>query len=272
MVDSSLLGMAGSEGVSSCIDLCCSQLIILPPISAGVDHLNLDQGSYHHFAAIGTNCGWKGPGDEHSFLMPNGTETVTDFSHRSIHAAAQTGKQITSVYYKSPPHHSYYNGCSAGGRQGISAAYHYPDDFDGVIAGAPGIDWNNLLGSSAIWASHVANGTSSSIPLEVWKTTVKQEVLRQCDMLDGKRDDIIANPDDCDFDPTTLLCTDEDASDPSKCLTQRQVDGLTGFYKPILDSDKKVLFSRFDPGAEGADDTMGYTLNGTAPPTTEVRL
>jgi feruloyl esterase len=234
-----------------------------------VDYANLDQGSYLHFATIGTNNGHDGNFDESAFLMPSMNETVTDFSHRAVHVAAQVGKNLTSIYYGSDPHHSYYDGCSAGGRQGISVAYRYPEDFDGVVAGSPAVDWNDLLGSSAIWASHVAFKTCSYISSDFWTTTVTQEVLRQCDSLDGRIDGIIADPNVCQWDPTTLLCTDKDAKDPSGCLIQSQVDGLKEFYEPILDSDGELLYARFDPGAEG-DMSYGFGMSGTISPLAEV--
>ena len=239
-------------------------------VTSGVDYANLDHGSYLHFATIGTNNGHDGNFNAPAFLMPAMRESITDFSHRSIHVAAQVGKKITSTYYGSDPHHSYYDGCSAGGRQGISSAAHYPDDFDGIIAGAPGIDWNGLLGSSAIWASHVAFNTSSYIPTDVWETVVTPEILRQCDALDGRVDGIIGNPDTCQFDPATLLCTEKDVADPSKCLIQPQVEGLKEFYKPIYGSRGNLLYSRFDPGAEG-DLSFGFGMSGTLSPLTQVR-
>ena len=200
-----------------------------------------------------------------------GVKSLTDFSHRSIHVATQVGKKITSVYYGSDPHHSCYDGCSAGGRQGIFAAYHYPEDFDGVITGAPGIDWNNLLGAPGIWASRVAFGTCNYIPKKVWETVVTPEILKQCDALDGRIDGIIANPDDCQFDPTTILCTQEDSHNPSKCLIQSQVDGLKEFYNPIYGSDGNILYSRFDPGAEG-DLTYNFGMSGVMSPLAQVGL
>ena len=237
--------------------------------TSGVDYANLDHGSYMHFATIGTNNGHNGNFNTSAFLMPAMSETVTDFSHRAVHVAAQVGEEIASVYYGSDPHHSYYDGCSTGGRQGTSAAYRHPEDFDGVIAGAPGIDWNNLLGASAVLSSHVAFKTPSFIPADVWNMTVTPEILKQCDGLDGRVDGIIGDPDDCHWDPTALLCMDEDARDPSKCLTQPQVNGLKEFYKPMLGSNGEVLFSRFDPGAE-ADMTYGTGMSGTLSPLTEV--
>ena len=235
-----------------------------------MDYANLDHGSSLHFATIGTNNGHDGNFNAPAFLMPSMDETVEDFAYRAVHVATQVGKRITSTYYGSDPHHSYYDGCSAGGRQGISAASRYPEDFDGVIAGSPGIDWHGLLGASAIWASRVAFKTCSHIPTALWDAVVGPEILRQCDGLDGRVDGIIADPDACRWDPTTLLCTDKDAHDPSKCLIQPQVDGLKKFYQPILDSNGGILYSRFDPGAE-CDLSYGFGMSGVISPLTEVR-
>ena len=201
---------------------------------SGVDYANLDHGSYLHFATIGTNNGHDGYADADPFFMPSRMESVVDFSYRSTHAAVQVGKRIATFYYHSEPHHSYFDGCSAGGRQGISVASRYPDDFDGVIAGAPAIDWNNLLGAPTIWASHVVTGTPSDIPKDAWETVVAPEILKKCDGLDGLIDGIIVDPDACQFDPTTLLCAQKADSDPSGCLVQAQVDGLKEFHKPSM--------------------------------------
>ena len=265
--------VSGNGGLGGCKPSYFSTYLISPltfSVTLGVDYANLDYGSYMHFATIGTNNGHDGLADPSAFLMPAMTETVTDFSHRAVHVAAQVGKKVTSAYYGTDPHHSYYNGCSAGGRQGISVAYRHPEDFDGVIAGAPGVDWNGVVGAPAVWASHVAFKTPSYIPASVWNETVSPEILKQCDGLDGRVDEIIADPDACHWDPTTLLCTDRDANTPSKCLIQPQVDGLKEFYKPTLNSDKAVIFPRFDPGAE-ADMFYSFGMNGTLPELTEVR-
>ena len=270
MDDSSSPGTEDSEAVSARVNPSASvTFFVLNASSLGTDFANLDYGSYLHFATIGTNNGHDGFSVPDPFLMPSRIESVVDFSHRSVHAAAQVGKKIATFYYHSEPHHSYFDGCSAGGRQGISIASRYPDDFDGIIAGAPAIDWNNLLGAPTLWASHVAVNTSSYIPKDVWETVVAPEILKQCDGLDGRIDGIIANPDVCQFNPTTLLCTRNAADDPPGCLIHAQVDGLKEFYKPIYGSDGDILFARFDPGAE--DDMLyGFGMSGAITSFTEV--
>ena len=200
--------------------------------------------------------------------MPARTESLTDFSHRAVHVAAVLGKKIASIYYGVSPHHSYYNGCSAGGRQGISVASQYPEDFDGIITGAPGVNWNHLLGATGIWASYVAANTSNAIPIPLWSTVITPEILKQCDGLDGRMDGIIADPSLCSWNPDTLLCGPKDNG--TTCLTQDQVDGLRKFYQPILGTNGNPIFPAYDPGAEG-DIALSVPMNGVIPITTVVR-
>ena len=184
--------------------------------------------------------------------------------------AALLGNQIASVYYGASPHHSYYNGCSAGGRQGISVASRHPDAFDGVLIGSPALDWNRLLGAVGVWASFVADNTSRAIPLPQWSTIVTPEVLRQCDWLDGRLDGIIADPSICSWNPETLLCTGPGGDDVTSCLSQDQVDGLKKFYRPILGNNGDVVAPAFDPGAE-ADLSLQFPMNGIMSIITAVR-
>ena len=260
MAEFSPQGTADSEGVSflpfGARDPIDHKLVLR---FSGISYSTIDEGSFLNFAAIGTNAGHDGNLDAAPFLLPSRIETVTDFSHRAVHVSSKIGKQIASIYYGAAPHHSYYNGCSAGGRQGISVASKYPEDFDGIIAGSSAVDWNHLLGASGIWASYVAVNTSRAIPVPLWSTVIAQEILRQCDKLDGKVDGIIADPSQCLWNPDTLLCGPKDNT--TTCLTQDQVDGLKGFYTPILGTDGQVLVSAFDAGAEG-DTTLPFPMNG----------
>jgi feruloyl esterase len=195
--------------------------------------------------------------------MPERTETVTDFTYRSIVVAAALGKEIAAAYYGSEPHHSYYNGCSSGGRQGISVAARYPDLFDGIVAGTPAVDWNPFLAAPAIQASYVASGSSSAISDDLWSDVIVPEVLNQCDALDGKVDGIIADTTLCSWNPDVLLCGPRD--DTSTCLTQNQVDGLKKLYQPILGTNGTYLFPGYEPGSE-ADDGIGFPRDGTTSP------
>ena len=147
-------------------------------------------------------------------------------------------------------------------------ASQYPDDFDGIVSGAPGVNWNHLLGAAGIWTSYVAANTSRAIPMPLWSTVIAPEVLKQCDGLDGRMDGIVADPSSCSWDPNTLLCGPTDNG--TTCLTQDQIDGLRKLYQPILGTNGDVIFPAFDPGAEG-DLTLSVPMNGVIPITTVVR-
>ncbi|KAJ7062995.1 tannase and feruloyl esterase [Mycena belliarum] len=210
-----------------------------------IAYRDLEYGSALHFATVASNNGHDGGTGIH-FL--NNPEVLNDFAYRSIHVEAVIGKQIVAKYYGQPPSKSYYVGCSTGGRQGTQTALKYPEDFDGILAGAPATDFNHLLHWTGMLARHVGglNGPPIISP-EMWKA-IAQEVLNQCDGLDGVRDGIITEPDACDFRPEALMCT---AEENGKCLTRPQVEALRKIYSPIY-SAGELIYPRFDPGADGA--------------------
>lgn len=241
-------------------------MLVLP--FPGVNYPNIDQGAALNFASISTNNGHDGTFDPLPFLMPSRIESVTDFAYRAVEVAAVLGKKIAAAYYGAESHHSYYNGCSAGGRQGISVASRNPDLFDGILVGSPAIDWNRFIGAPAIWAFYVAVNTSSAIPLPLWDSVVAPEVLKQCDAIDGKVDGIINDPSLCSWNPDTLLCGP--GQNTTTCLIQHQIDGLKRFYQPILGTKGELVFAAYEPGAE-ADISLEFPQNGIVSPATVVR-
>lgn len=245
-----------------------SQLIVhLFPI-LGVGYQILDQGSALNFATIATNNGHDGSLDPTPFLLPERIESVIDFTWRSIYVAANLAKGMASTYYGTAPHHSYYNGCSAGGRQGISLASRYPNLFDGVLAGTPAIDWNKFIGAPGIWAEYVAANTSSAIEIPSWISVVTPEILKQCDGIDGLVDGIITDTSLCKWDPSTLLCAPN--QNVTTCLTQDQISGLKKFYAPTYGTEGELLVPGYEPGAE-ADIAIPFPMNGVISALTEVR-
>ncbi|KAJ7152596.1 tannase and feruloyl esterase [Mycena crocata] len=205
----------------------------------------LDYGSSLHFAAVGSNNGHDGWGGLPFLGHP---EVINDFAFRSIHVEAVIGKQIVEAYYGKPHNKAYYLGCSTGGRQGTQEALRFPNDFDGILAGAPATDWNHLIYRAGMLARYIGAPTPASsptyIPPELWKV-VAEEILSQCDGIDGVLDGIITDPDACDFNPETLLCRGDSA-----CLTLPQVDALRKIYSPLY-RNGTLLYPRYDPGAEG---------------------
>ncbi|KAF7366036.1 Carboxylic ester hydrolase [Mycena venus] len=228
-----------------------------------VDYTGLNYGTSLHFASIGSDNGHDG---NSGIVFLNHPEVINDFAFRAIHVEAVIGKQLVAAYYGQPIAKSYYLGCSTGGRQGTQAALRFPGDFDGIVAGSPATDWNNLQGWSGM-LSHFTGATSPSTintaspkfltPAD-WDL-VSAEILRQCDDLDGVMDGIITEPDDCDFHEDVLLCT---SNQTTGCLTATQVETLKNVYSPLVGFHGELLYPRYSPGAE-ADPTQAAILGGT---------
>ncbi|KAL5521101.1 hypothetical protein ACEPAG_9023 [Sanghuangporus baumii] len=212
-----------------------------------IDYDNLDYGSSLGFASVASNNGHDGTSGA---PFANNSEVLADFTSRAVHVETTVGKKLVAAYYERSPRRSYYMGCSTGGRQGMYAALHYPSDFDGILAGAPVTNFNNLMGWSGMIMKYLGaphgNRSASFIPSHLWDL-VSEEILRQCDGLDGVVDGIITEPDACDFVPETLLC---EGRRTEKCLSKSQVEALRKIYSPLYGLGGDLLVPRYDPGAE----------------------
>jgi feruloyl esterase len=212
-------------------------------VHTGIDYSNLEYGTSLHFATVGVDGGHEGFTAVH---MLNHPEVIHDFSHRAVHDATVIGKEIAKAYYAKAPARSYYLGCSAGGRQGMQSALMYPYDYDGIVAGAPAVDWNHFIGAQGITAKYFSGDRFISDAL--W-SVVNLEVYKQCDELDGLADQILADPEVCHFNPEPLDCKNGHG-ESKDCLTPAQVEALRELYKPIHGTDNQLLWPRFDPGSE----------------------
>lgn len=131
---------------------------------------------------------------------------------------------------------------------GISAADKFPGDYDGIVAGAPAVDFNNLYGSRANFFTITGGpGSRDYITVDTWTGLIHREVLRQCDGIDGVADGIIEIPSKCRFDPATLLCPADQTSD---CLSAAQVKQVQQVYAPYTYPDGTLIFPRMNPGNE----------------------
>lgn len=126
-----------------------------------------------------------------------------DFASRGLHEMAVIGKAVTASFYGTPPKYSYYTGCSTGGRQGYTIVQRYPNDFDGVLANAPGIYWNPLM-ISFLWPMvpmMEANIFLSRCQLQAFD----RGFISECDGLDGVIDGIVGDLNNCTFNPSSMV-------------------------------------------------------------------
>lgn len=184
-------------------------------------------------------------------------EKAADYLYRAKHVTTVAAKAIIATYYGQPPAHSYFNSCSNGGRQGLIEAQRYPDDFDGLIIGAP---WNFQSHSNAgfVWDAQVLAAPGAAIPAEKLPM-ITAAAVAACDTHDGLADGVIADPTRCTFDPKMLTCT---SANDSRCLTPPQVSALQKIYDgPKNPRTGESIFPGFARGSE-----TGWT--GMVRPTT----
>ncbi|KAF2139272.1 uncharacterized protein K452DRAFT_275434 [Aplosporella prunicola CBS 121167] len=206
------------------------------------------------FAAVGANNGHNGTSGGAFY---NNADVVEDFAWRSVHTGVVLGKRIANAFYGRKHDKSYYLGCSTGGRQGFKSAQSFPDDFDGVVAGAPAIAFNNL----SSWSGHFYTLTGSQdsesfVPLDMW-TTIHESILAQCDDLDGAKDGIIEDPLRCEYDATALACGGAGVN-ASACLTPAQVTTVQGVFSNLTSPDGSLVYPRMQPGSEATDASALY--------------
>lgn len=146
-------------------------------------------------------------------------DRVENFAHRGHHLMAVNAKKIVAAYYGAPAKKNYYTGCSSGGWQGLTEVQRYPEDYDGVVVGAPAKSFVQLQ-SNVFYTSYVKRMTpGGDMSPEKQKMIVKAMVAK-CDETDGLKDGIITDPRLCKFDFNSLLCK---AGDGPDCLTKPQI-------------------------------------------------
>jgi feruloyl esterase len=202
------------------------------------------------YASASTDTGHASAGGAFALGHP---EKLVDFAWRSEHEMTVKAKAIVQAFYGSAPRLSYWNGCSTGGRQGLKEAQKFPDDYDGIIAGAPA---NRT--AVALWIAHaVLKDPASYIPPSKYPI-IHQAALAACDSRDGLKDGLIGDPTKCDFDPKVLLCKGADGPD---CLTGRQVEAAKKIYSPAINPRTgQQLFSSLVPGTE-----LGWGVQALGP-------
>ena len=172
-------------------------------------------------------------------------EKIVDFAYRAVHEMVVQAKAVMTAYYGRGPRLSYWNGCSTGGRQGLMEAQRYPDDFDGIVAGAPA-NYQTHLHAFDISLQSFVRQAGAAVPAA--KTDlVAKAVLAACDAADGVKDGLLNDPRKCNFNPDTLLCRGADSGD---CLTALQVDSVKKAYAPLQNSKGELVYPGYAKGSE----------------------
>ena len=188
-------------------------------------------------------------------------EVLTDFVHRAIHETTATAKKVVDGFYGGAPKLSYFNGCSTGGRQALTAAQRYPDDFDAIIAGDPAAHGLNLA-FGQLWISQAMTKNPASLLPREKLSLMHTAVLNACDATDGAKDGILENPMTCRFDPKVLACAN--GQDGPSCLTPAQVEAAQKIYAGARNTRTgRQVFPGLEVGSElGWSPTpVGYAVD-----------
>jgi feruloyl esterase len=149
------------------------------------------------YGTVSTDTGHAGG---NANFMVGHPEKLKDFEERAVHEMTVTAKAVAAAYYGNAPKTSYFNGCSTGGRQALTAAQRYPSDFDAIVAGAPA-NFARRQTFGQIWLWQATHKDEASLLTPDKYAVLHKAVLDQCDALDGVKDGVLENPTKCTFDP-----------------------------------------------------------------------
>ncbi|HVP54517.1 MAG TPA: tannase/feruloyl esterase family alpha/beta hydrolase [Candidatus Eisenbacteria bacterium] len=226
-----------------------------------IDYGQLGTAVLHGYAVTATDTGHSGTPIDAAWALGH-PEKVIDFGHRAVHEMTRIAKGASKGFYGHIPERSYFWGCSDGGREALMEAQRYPDDYDGILAGAPANYWTALL-SAAVWNTQALTLDAASFIPPAKIPSIANAVLAACDSLDRVRDGVLNEPPKCHFDPASMLC--KKGEDTDKCLTAPQAEALTKLYQGPQDSRGHSVFPGYLPGAEDGPGGWGLWITGPAP-------
>jgi len=210
------------------------------------------------YASASTDTGHTGQDATWALGHP---QKIVDYGYRAVHEMTDKAKAIINAFYGSAPKRSYFSSCSNGGRQALMEAQRYPDDYDGLIAGAPANYFTHFFAGFAWNQQALMSDSASYIPASKLKA-IEAAALGACDARDGVTDGVIDDPSRCNFDPSVLLCK---GAESDACLTERQIATLKKIYAGPRDSRGQQIIPGFVPGGESEAGGWDRLIIGAAP-------
>jgi feruloyl esterase len=209
------------------------------------------------YAVASTDTGHVGqPAD--SLWSLGHPEKQIDYGYRAIHEMTEKAKAAVRAFYGEAPRASFFQGCSNGGRQALMEAQRFPEDYQGILAGAPAYSATHVL-TAALY--NMPSSPAGYIPATKIPA-ISAAVLAACDAQDGIKDGILNDPRQCHFDPSTLHCHGPESA---SCLTSPQVAQLKKLYSGLHNSKGELLYPGYLPGGEEGGEGWGRWLSGGRP-------
>lgn len=226
------------------------------PVSA------LEQG----FAVVSNDTGHESRGFDASFMMDQ--QAMLNFQYQANAKVAELTRPMVETYYSAAPHHSYFVGCSTGGREGMIMAQRFPHLFDGIVSGAPAM----RTGVSNLALRWVSNQLATAVEnardpfTDAEQELIMDGLMTRCDALDGNADGLIFNRAACDFDPRQLSCSTLGGG--TQCLADNKAEALARAMGGPMTAGGQPVYVPFpwDSGIDDAQGLPGLLVAGGSPP------
>lgn len=204
-----------------------------------------DEALKHGFVTASTNTGHDAQTEPGASFAFNNEQKLIDYAYRAVDLTADTAKAVATQYYAQPVSYSYWDGCSTGGRQGLMNAQRFPDNFDGIIAGAPVSDFSGTTAAGFWFVGALENAGLTAAHIDA----VSDAIYAQCDALDGAEDGLIEDPRRCEIDLRATLpqCSSDTAGD--HCFNEQQLTALEKVYGGMV-SNGEVVYPGLPLGGE----------------------
>jgi feruloyl esterase len=193
------------------------------------------------YATVGTDTGHDGTTLDASWAFEN-LERKLNFGHRAVHLTAETAKSLTQSFYRRPPRRSYFMGCSRGGGQAMMESQLYPNDFDGIVAGAPAFNWGGIMAGfiktqQAMYPT--PNDLTEPVLTAETRKLLETRILAKCDAIDGVRDGVLDDPRRCDFRVSELPNCELAGRD---CITDAERHAIEAIYQGPRRGGTQIFF------------------------------
>jgi feruloyl esterase len=217
------------------------------------------------YVIIVTDTGHTGNGTDANWVRtadgkPD-TAKIADFFYRAEHEVTVAGKQLAQAFYATPVQHAYFDGCSNGGRMAMMEADRYPTDYDGIIAGDPGMDYHSTLLRFTVQKAALSSPAAYLSPATL--QAIDKRVTAKCDPIDGATDGLVQDPARCPIRAEDLVCH---AGQTADCLTPEQTRVLHAYTTPLHDRHGRLLYPGYSiTNLSGPRGISYWTTGDTAP-------
>ncbi|KAK4540905.1 hypothetical protein LTR36_008847 [Oleoguttula mirabilis] len=181
---------------------------------------------------------------------------LQDFASRALDDLPKIAKQVIKGFYGEEPKHSYWSGCSTGGRQGLMSAQRFPTNYNGILAVAPAINWASFV-PAEYWPQIMMRKFNYYPPPHELEA-IRKAAIESCDVLDGVKDGVISAPGLCAFDAQSVVGSTFYLDGEERVVTSAAADIANAIWEgPIQDGKREWFGNTHETSFGGMSPFMG---------------